>query len=192
VNEINVFSLKHSGGGDQMSSNIEEFSLFSSLGVTELAPWLSDDKKETNNHTTYKDLRTDEKLSILPEITQQKDDLIYQNSQFEEKIRNLEEMIKRMDSKVKKLESKQKEIYNIHKSKSENSLLSTINFEKKTDVKIDPIKVNLKDKNGTLNIERFRTLEGRQAFQQSKFSSLDNVFGGSSASLWTKGEICSK
>lgn len=188
MNNIVLFYLKISDGIPQISSNIQEFSLFSSLGVTEMAPWLSEDKKIIDNHTTCKYLHLDEKLNSPPEINQQNDHLIHQSIQFEEKIRNLEDMIKRMDVKVKNLESKQKEMNNIHKSKSENSLLSNINFEKRNDQpKIDLVKENQKDKNGTLNIERFRTLEGRQAFQQSKFSSLDTVFGGSSSLLWSKG-----
>lgn len=143
------------------------------MGVTEIAPWLSDESNISDHH------RSDPKLDDAAK--EHDSNCTYGNGgQFESRIQDLEEMTRKMEQKIKSLECKQKE-----KETFTTRSLSTGSFTEMRDIKDLS---DLKDsKAGGMNIERFRTLEGRQAFQQSKFSSLDVVFGGSSSSIWSKG-----
>jgi uncharacterized coiled-coil protein SlyX len=147
------------------------------LGVTEIAPWLSEDNNISDHHrTNISDLKLNEAAK------QHESSCMYGNgSQFESRIQDLEEMTRKMEQKIKNLESKHKE-----KESFSTRSLSSGSFTDLKDVKEN--NESKDSKAGGMNIERFRTLEGRQAFQQSKFSSLDVVFGGSSSSIWSKGE----
>lgn len=159
---------------------MQEFSLFSCLGVTEIAPWLSDDNNISDQHrTNISDLKLSDAAKQLESSS------IYGNGgQFESRIQDLEEITRKMEQKIKNLEGKQKE-----KESFSTRSLSSGSFTDLKDVK--EINESKDTKAGGMNIERFRTLEGRQAFQQSKFSSLDIVFGGSSSSIWSKGKLLS-
>lgn len=165
------------GGSDRTVPEVQEFSLFSCLGVTEIAPWLSDDNNISDHQrTNVSDLK-------LNEVAKHHESNCSYGSggQFESRIKDLEEMTRKMERKIKNLEGKQKE-----KESFSTRSLSSGSFTDLKDVK--EINESKDTKAGGMNIERFRTLEGRQAFQQSKFSSLDVVFGGSSSSIWSKGE----
>ena len=170
-----------SGGGDKVAAHIQEFSLFSSLGVTEIAPWLSDENSQNDSHRIHS---VGHKHSLL---TVNDSACIVEAAIYEDRIKFLEEITRKLDQKVRSLETKHKEKENRNRGDnlySEN--LSELKENKDMAVAND-VNKDLKLSGGGVNIERFRTLEGRQAFQQSKFSSLDIVFGGSSSSVWSKG-----
>lgn len=164
------------GGGDKLTSHIQEFSLFSSLGVTEIAPWLSDENASSDSHH----------LGVNDHKPSHLSNCVNEISDYEERIGNLEEITRRLEQKVRNLETKQKD--KDIRNRPDNIFSGPFSDLKETK-DISQVNENKDMKSGALNVERFRTLEGRQAFQQSKFSSLDMVFGGSSSSVWSKGKL---
>ena len=173
------------GGGEKLISHVQEFSLFSSLGVTEIAPWLSDENNQNDDHHTMDDKNVHSHLSINQSICPD------ESGDYEARMKHLEEVTRMLEQKVRNLELKQKDKEN--RTRSDNFFPSSSLSDLKDSRDTPHIGVNSNDnkdaKSGGVNIERFRTLEGRQAFQQSKFSSLDIVFGGSSSSVWSKGDM---
>lgn len=165
-------------------SQIQEFSLFSCLGVTEIAPWLSDESNEGVGHHF-----SSSNTEISSTSAQNKSHGINSNyGLYEERIQDLEETSRRMETKLKFLEGRQKEKETLGKVKNDGLFVG--NFPDPKEDKIANQNSDSKDaKSGGLSVERFRTLEGRQAFQQSKFSSLDIAFGGSTSSIWSKGKL---
>ena len=184
-NCADIFMTIRPGGGE-VATHIQEFSLFSSLGVTEIAPWLSDENNQNDGHRVHS---VSHRHSLL-----QANDAAYivESANYEGRINFLEEITRKLDQKVRNLETKQKEKESRNRGDNLHSgSLSELKESKDVAMASDTNK-DLKTNGGGVNIERFRTLEGRQAFQQSKFSSLDIVFGGSSSSVWSKGTKLAK
>lgn len=148
--------------------------------MTEIAPWLSDESNQKDSHGVHS---IDHEHSHLP---MNESICIEEGSgNCDDRIKVLEEITKKLEQKLRSLEIKQKDKEN--RIRVDNLFHNNLSELKESKDLSDGSK-DIKTNAGTVNIERFRTLEGRQAFQQSKFSSLDIVFGGSSSSMWSKGE----
>lgn len=152
--------------------------------MTEIAPWLSDENSQAGCHHSGTSI-----TEINGSSPQQESNGIAGNYRhYEERIQDLEDFSRRMELKLASMENKQKEKESVRKVKNDG--LFPGNFPDPKEEKIANQNSDSKEaKSGGLSVERFRTLEGRQAFQQSKFSALDIAFGGSSSSIWNKGKL---
>lgn len=93
------------GAGGAVVNEVQEFSLFSCLGVREIAPWLSEENTNNDNHRSN---ITDMKFNRSNPGTEP--DCI--NGDFgshDDRIKDLESIVSKMEQKIKNLEGKHKE-----------------------------------------------------------------------------------
>jgi hypothetical protein len=83
----------------------QEFSLFSCLGVREIAPWLSEESTNNDSHRSH---MADIKFS-RPNPGNEADCINGDCGTYDDRIKDLESVVSRMELKIKNLEGKHKE-----------------------------------------------------------------------------------
>ena len=105
-----------------MVNEEQEFSLFSCLGVREIAPWLSEESTNNDSHRSH---MADIKFS-RPNPGNEPDCINGDCGTYDDRIKDLESVVNRMELKIKNLEGKHKEKENASGMFRTNSQLEII------------------------------------------------------------------
>lgn len=110
------------GAGGAVVNEVQEFSLFSCLGVREIAPWLSEENTNNDNHRSH---ITEIKFNRSNPSTEP-DCINGDSGNYYERIKDLESVVSKMEQKIKNLEGKHKEKENTSGMRRTNNLLEMI------------------------------------------------------------------